>query len=330
MNLIGCGWEWNDQYEADSWCNGSISTWWNENSNYVKRLEDNYTTFYIPERSEIYVQLMMKFDWCWQSQIEVANILRIGYPNTTLATISFSLYQTLTLWQGDKVTSLFETNSIRDNKWWVIELHAKIHATTGILTLRLDGEELYTFNGDTTISGVNTIDRILLRGIQYYTYHRVDNLVVNDTLGDYNNSWPGATRIRLIRPSAAGSSAQWSRSTGVTNYTLVDDVTPSNDADYVYAPSGSMVDLYAMANPVAETDTIYWISVDYWMKGCSLNINDITPLIKIGATTYEGAVLHVPYSLEIVKQLWEVSPATSAAWTVDELTNLEFGMRSEA
>lgn len=62
----------------------------------------------------------------------------------------------------------------------------------------------------------------------------IKDLVIYDGLGTQNNSQCGPVTVYSLRPNSDVSSG-WTRSTGATDYGLLDESTP-DDADYISAP----------------------------------------------------------------------------------------------
>jgi hypothetical protein len=335
MNLAGFGWEWGSCYELDQNIGQSISSSYGYINNGSSGQGQIKSIFFIPERSEIYTQIYFKNKFSYEENRDWQGyLIRTAYLNDTLASVIYNKDNSVSLYIGDKETLLYRSASLYDNRWHVFELRNKVDSVNGNLSLRVDGEILYSYDGDTIPTAspsVSAIDRVVFGIVwDYFSYSYSDNFVINDTFGDTNNSWPNGTRMRLLLPSAAGSSSQWSRSTGATNYSLVDELNPLGSSDYVYVNTDGLTDLYAMANLDAEANKILWIRGDYWLSGQSLTVKNFTPVVKISGVEYYDDIKPIPYSINLERCIWEVSPATSAEWTLDEINNIEFGMRSES
>jgi hypothetical protein len=332
LNSFGA--EWNDQQEHDSYAQLSISS---NTIHSAYKFEPNmiydYCLVYFPIRDEIYFQTYLWFDFGYERYDTYTVVDLFTWLNEFGDIIGrFNIHKdnTLTLYIGDNETLKFTTTKpLYDNTWYTIELRIKIHDTNGNLTFRLDGEELYSFDGNTlpsTSPSTSAINSIRIRVQKYYTQMYLDNIVVNDTYGTVNNSWPAGTKIRLIVPSANGTSSQWTRSGGSNNYQCVD----SRSTDFVYANNTNLLDLYGMQDLNAEANKILWVAYNHWIQGSSLTVKNFTPVVRISGNNYFATTKNIPYSIDLIDEYLETSPATSAAWGVSELNDIEFGMRSES
>lgn len=129
--------------------------------------------------------------------------------------------------------------------WYLVELSYTHSNYTG--TARLNGSQFAT--GD---NGIGTADISLLSfgnitltanttaGEWYFK-----DVVINDDQGSYQNTWPGNGNLIMLRPSAPGDSAGWTRAgtdTGA-NWSQCND-TPPSDASYIQATTANALDMY--------------------------------------------------------------------------------------
>ena len=330
LNSFGA--EWNDQAEHESYTQLNMYTTVNSAYKYKDGTSYDYQLIYFPNRDEIYFQSYFWFNFGYEqyNTFTIVDLFTwLDDVGNIIGRLNIHKDNTLTLYIGDNETLKFTSNPLYDNRWYTIELRIKIHDTSGNLTFRLDGEELYSFDGNTlptTSPSTSAINSIRSRVQKYYTTMYLDNIIVNDTYGTVNNSWPAGAKIRLIVPSANGTSSQWTRSGGSNNYQCVDAIS----TDFVYANNINLIDLYGMQNLEAEANKILWVAYNHWIQGSSLTVKNFTPVVRISGNNYFGTTKKIPYSTDFIKEYKETSPATSAAWDVTELNAIEFGMRSES
>jgi hypothetical protein len=161
-------------------------------------------------------------------------------------TTSTDLYEVFVLG-----TSVGEITRPSLEQWAYFQFCAKIDATVGEFTIKLDGTQVFTFSGNT---GSNNIISIMFNssatnGIQWH----IDDIVVNDSLGSYNNSWTGQPKLIPAVVNGDGSVTALSRGGTDTgyNYSQVNSV-PASDASYVYTGTSDEYDLYTVAETLAS------------------------------------------------------------------------------
>lgn len=238
----------------------------------------------------------------------------------------------LKLYSGNSATLLgTSSNSVPIQSWFVIELHLKIHDTTGIATLRLNGAEEITFAGDTKSTDDSEISyfrpnwpgAVFGFGDQF-----VDDIIFNDLNGSVNNSWPNGLKIALLKPTADGNHKEWTPSTGSDNYALVDELPPVI-ADFLAAGSNGLRDTYVMEDCPEGMGPIAAVIPSYWgQKSGTPACENLKRLMRIGGSDYAGANLAVPTSFSLIQEVLETSPATSNPFTVSEMNGMEFGQQS--
>lgn len=103
---------------------------------------------------------------------------------------------------------------------------------TNVLTVRV--------NGTVVVSGVvgngAQIARVLIQsGTPSPHTMDVDDLYLCDGTGTINNGFLGDRRQRLLLPASDTAVADWSKSTGVVGWSLIDEVPPNGDTDYIFS-----------------------------------------------------------------------------------------------
>jgi len=87
---------------------------------------------------------------------------------------------------------------------------------------------------------------------------------------------------------------------------------------------------FQMSNLVGSVEAIKCVSlcVRNFLTGTP-SVKNVTPVVRIGDTNYLGASAQAPtwHKPQGNTKLWELSPATTAPWTKDELEAAEFGLK---
>ena len=129
-----------------------------------------------------------------------------------------------------------------------------------------------------------------------------------------------------LRPNS-DSSVVLDRSTGATNYSCVDEAV-KDEADYVRGGGTSnnyTTDLYGFPDHTTEGGAINSIALKCYAKRTYAG-EGYQPKIKLGETTYSGSVVSVAASTTLYSQTFTKSPATTEAWTWDEIDALVAGI----
>jgi hypothetical protein len=217
-----------------------------------------------------------------------------------------------------------------NRRWYLIEAHLKLGSSNGVVEVKMDGNLMLQYTGNTNPNSRSAITRVTFANTMNVTFW--DDIAINDTSGSEDNSWCGDGRIVLLKPNANGDTNQWTPSSG-NNYECVDEGFPANDdTDYVTTDTTNQKDLYNLENWSLPSNSIIkrvWAiarakktssdlasiniglktnSQEYWMASD-------TPLI----TTYKNY-----YGNQYTK-----NPATSNDWTIDDINNLQVGIMSK-
>jgi hypothetical protein len=153
---------------------------------------------------------------------------------------------------------------IRMNRWEYVEFRIVPHTSNGTLAVKVNGATLYNN------SALQTAGADAAYGIAFGTSGPVDggtgagtlsfdDIVVNDTAGAVNNSYPGGKIVTRVSPEGNGGTQQWDYSAGASAYELIDDTTAfgslkDDDTTYMYSDTSTEVFEIAMgSNPIAGT-----------------------------------------------------------------------------
>jgi len=144
--------------------------------------------------------------------------------------------------------------------------------------------------------------------------------------------------IETLRPNAAGDEENISDVVGDgvgTHYTTVDEETPDEDTTKVRSNAATYErDLYNIPNHSVGSGVINYIKV-YARCKVTIEKDQTSAKIAIKSGTGAGAPDTVSESSEIdvsvavyttYSNQWSTNPATSSAWTWDEIDNLQIGI----
>ncbi len=210
------------------------------------------------------------------------------------------------------------------NTTYLVEIHFKPLNAAGDFEVKINSNAVLDidFSGDTT-NGLENCRTIRFAGAAAVSCY-LDDIVVDD------GAWIGNKKIAgIIKPSAAGNSAQWTPSAGA-NYECVDEIPPV-DTDYNATNTIGNIDMFACNDIVAAISSIYGIQINarmayegaptpahvqigYRSGGANYFSSDISPPVSFGQKTF----------IQMTNQ------ATAAAFTQDDINNIELGYKATA
>jgi len=153
-------------------------------------------------------------------------------------------------------------------------------------------------------------------------------ILTGNTTGNVTARIYDSPTNQTLRPNQSGDETNITSIGGgsPTHWEAVSDI---NDATQVYTSSDTYLrDLYSIpslttTNGTISSVTIYFRIADDNAGGTAYAI----PHFKIGATVYSGTEqTQVGVAYATKSQTYTVSPATNAAWTIDEINDMQIGV----
>jgi hypothetical protein len=213
-------------------------------------------------------------------------------------------------------------------EWIYLELLVKIgDAPNGFVTMRVNGETVLDLQGVDTKNS-STVDTVDYLNFNLGWDQVVENMYVATGA---DAKFYGDSRVDCLFPTGNGNYSQWTGSDAdkVDNYALVDDPTIAT-ADYVKSSTVGQIETYAYGDLPYSAGTIGGIQQVVTARKSDAGSRSIRFVCRIGGTDYLGGTAVLTDSDFCHRYIWEVNPATSAAWTVAEVNAAEFGYRVEA
>lgn len=325
MALIYCdGFDSGDQVQRYIFSTGTGSTTTSTRFGQGKALRHASSismTRNIPALSMIYMGFAVSID---QSSTGGRLLTLAGDTGTTVHIfISMVSPGIFTLYRGDSVA--LGTFSMATGTWNYLEIAVSISDTTGTAVVRVNGAEVANYSGDTRNGGTNTT-------IDSFSFSRtgagtldgwLDDLYICDGTGTVNNGLLGEIRVQTLYPTAAGSSTQFTPTSGA-NYVNVSDV-PDVTTTYNYASTVGFRDTYTMGDTLANTGTVLGVQENIHAWKSDTGTGSIKTALKSGASVYNSPANTLGTSVAYYGQMRETNPATAAAWTKSDVDSLEFG-----
>lgn len=144
------------------------------------------------------------------------------------------------VWQGDPYNGGSSIHSFTSDAisslsgaWQAVEWHIKTDPTNGLVEMRYQGRSIYTFAGQ--VQGPTTQTQMAYivfeqRTVNNGTSTGIDDIVVNETSGTTNNSWPGLGYVTMFFVGrdgtliGGGNQLTNERSTHVDNWGSVETI----------------------------------------------------------------------------------------------------------
>ncbi len=198
-----------------------------------------------------------------------------------------------------------------------IDIHIKLHASSGIFKLFVNGVACIDFTGNTMPFAASAISYFGIGATYGFNTATHSAIIVAD-----EDTRPMTFVQRL--PTGTGAATDWSNS-----YTAIDE-TGYSDADFVAADTVGDTSTYTFADLPSGMETKNIAAVV--LAGRARNsggIAEIKGVARISSTNYEeeGTVLPSPL---FAPQQWimPLNPATSAAWLGSDYNAAEFGVKA--
>jgi hypothetical protein len=207
--------------------------------------------------------------------------------------------------------------------WNYYEVSATIATTGGTVVVRVNGQTVVNFTGNTRNGGTSTnIDAIAQS--QYFAASTYDDLYVCDATGPAPwNTFLGDVRVLTSTPNGAGSSTQFTASSGA-NYTTVNEL-PFSASQYVQSGTVGQRDTYTMADIPATVSSVLGVQNNIITKKTDTGPMNAKPAIVSGGNVYYGAAVPLTGNDVTVVDVRNINPATGAQWSVTDVNNLEAG-----
>jgi len=261
-------------------------------------------------------------------------LLTINDGATTQVSVYINTTGVLEVYRGTSGGTLLgaSTFAIAAATFYYIEFKVVIHPSAGSFELRVDGSSKLSGSGiNTRSSSANQWGQIKIAGAGASgggsPQVRFDDFYACDGAGTTNNDFLGDVRIvRLLPDTGNGTNTGLTPSTGADHGALVREATPNGDTNYNSSASASAKDTYNFP-ALGVTGTIFGVQVCLSVKKDDAGAKTAAPVYRVSGTDYDGGTQSLGTTYTYLREITEISPATSVAWTVSEIDASEFGMK---
>jgi hypothetical protein len=254
---------------------------------------------------------------------------------TVQCSIVFSQDGTVNFYRGDAsvlVAGPFACFSgSAAGSWTHLQFKIVFSGTVGEFHMRRNGNSA----DDASATGLNNIitANAYANKIDTKCLQSASNVVYLDDLWVYDSSivagdpsdFIGDVRAIQIMPTS-DSSVQFTRSTGATNFSCVDELINST-ADYVSSSTASQVDQYGNSGFSVTPASIIGLAVRGIMQKTDAGTRTAGIRINSGGTQADSAGVAIGTNYQSVVMNQNVDPNTSAAWSSAAVAAMLFGPR---
>jgi hypothetical protein len=216
--------------------------------------------------------------------------------------------------------------------WHYIEVYFKPCNAGGVIQVKLDGTLVLDVSGDTTSSQEYVTSIQFHNGTENACTGAFDDMVVNDTNGAVNNTWPGPVRLLPVRPNAAGASAQWARA-GLdlgANHVQAARLGKWGDVPVLQAGATGLKDSFVVDVPdlpagATITNIIAVARATAGSGSGSIKLGVRGP----GGTESQSASQALGAAYKVLAHVVPLNPDDSAVWEEADLSGLQVSIESD-
>ena len=212
------------------------------------------------------------------------------------------------------------------NSWKWLSVRVVIHDTAGIVEVRDGaGNVLLNLTGIDTKNTANTyVNNVMLYG---GGSTRVwDDVFIMNTTGDTFNGHLTERAIRMVFPTADGSTLDWAPTGAAARWDCVDEQAPDEGTTYLSTATPGSVNLSALGNLTGNETGIEALILQHRSRKDDVGARSMRGIIRTGASNYEGQTKWLTSGYAHIADLWEQNPGTALAWTISDVDGLEGGV----
>lgn len=220
-----------------------------------------------------------------------------------------------------------------DTTYYDLELKIVFHGSAGSVELRINGATEISASSLDTIETANASADSFIIGqngsgaSSILVGANVDHVIFFDSTGSAPmNTFLGPVTVYWNTVTADGTNTGWAVTGAGSRFQAVDDSTPNGDTDYVAAATPGTKVSFALSDLPAAVTAVKGVFLWLNQKRDDSTTRGDKALVRVGGTDYLGATeifLNTNYIYQ--KQAFDLSPDTSAQWTVVEVNGAEAG-----
>lgn len=219
------------------------------------------------------------------------------------------------------------SNTISLNTWYYVEAKATIHNTTGQYEVRVDGTSTGWIAQSSADKNTRATANNYATGMAIGNPANVrhDDVYFGDTTGS-NADFLGDVVVYTLYPSSAGNYAQWTPNYGA-NFGNVNEIYPDFDLTFNQSSTANQIDSFGIQNLPIASGIVYAVQETIYAKRDAGAARSIAPFLRVNGTDSVGTTATLSTSYAMVREVWDVNPEDSAAWTIADVNETEAGYK---
>lgn len=210
-------------------------------------------------------------------------------------------------------------STLQISTWNYVEIELTRSATVGIVNVYFNGALVATASAANT--GAIAIDTLSFFTEFYNANKDVDDLYVTNVATKL-----GECRIDTLRPSADTAQKDWTPSSGITDFSRVNEAHFDGDTTYISAAVATNYDLFDVDNLTTSPASVFAVQTVMAARKDDATTRQVRTKMKNGATTTNGTTQNMGTSFGFTTDLYQTNPNTAAAWTAADVNAMQLGV----
>jgi hypothetical protein len=214
---------------------------------------------------------------------------------------------------------------IANSTWFYLEIQWTISSTVGTVKVLINGTTVIDATGLNTKATANAT----ASAFEFLSANSGDTCRLDDIYICDNNASAdllGAVNIEYLTANADGTTIDFTPSTG-SNYQNINEDGSNGDTDYNSSDTAGDYDTFPIPTP-SLTGSVRSVQVCQLSRLESLTSRTLAAVARSGGTDYFSdaqTINSISYAMYF--GVFQVNPDTSAAWTLSEVSAMEFGYK---
>lgn len=215
------------------------------------------------------------------------------------------------------------TTTLNPDTWYFIELKWTTDPASGDGILRINETEEINFSGDTQESSETTVNTVFFTGPN--TNHQFDDIYVCDDSGSDNNDFLGDVRVITMLPDRDTSSTDFTPSSGIDNYAMVNERFTDENTTYVESNIEGSRDLYGLEPITFKPALVFGTQTVMTVQKPNAGTRVARSILQSGITEVAGVDFTTHASYYKIYDIYEKNPSGDVAWTKNSINNVLIG-----
>lgn len=251
-------------------------------------------------------------------------IAALQFSGTTQLGVYLTTLNGIKIKNGSGTTLITSANNVwTQSVWCSIELRGTI-ANSADIEFQIDGANNASATGvDTLIAGTAAINNIYFGGWDSVGSGNVDIDVDDYALGD-TAVFFGPTQAEILKPNADTATKQWTPSTGIINYQMVDEAICNGDTDYNTADTVGLKDLYDLPTLSIIPAAIHAVQLVAYARTTDSQARSISLNVDVSGLS-NGSNQSLTSTYNQKRRVMALNPITGLAWQYVDISAMQIG-----